>query len=108
LEEKTAASVPVIVHAFKKKDGSTIDKAATVRKSSVCPADIPEPTSYAQAIMQQHPKIDQLMEKLCHQLAKCEMSTSNNSVLTVFSTKPQAAVARQLSLGGDAEWKRVH
>jgi hypothetical protein len=106
--EVTTLSAPVIVHAFKKKDGSTVDKATTVRKTSVGPADIAHPTSYAEAVMQQHPKIDQMMEKLCRQLAKCEMvDTSEYSVLLMFSAKLQAAVARQLSLGGDAEWKRV-
>jgi hypothetical protein len=108
--ELTPASFPVIVHAFKKKDGSTVDKATTVRRTSVRSADISTPTSYAEAVMQQHPKIDHAMEKLCRQLAKCEMSdlgTSEYSVLLMFTAKLQGAVAKQLSLGGDAEWKRV-
>jgi hypothetical protein len=106
--DETAASVPVIVHGFKKKDGSTVDKAATVRKSSVRSAAIQPPMSYAEAIMQQHLKIDQMMDKLCRQLAKCEMSTTDDSIHTLFATKLQAAVAKQVALGGDAKWKRVH
>lgn len=106
--DETPASFPVIVHGFKKKDGSMVDKAATVRKSSVRPAAIQPPLSYAEAIMQQHPKIDQMMDKLCRQLAKCEMSTTDNSIHTVFAIKLHLAVAKQVALGGDAEWKRVH
>jgi hypothetical protein len=106
--DETTSSVPVIVHGFKRKDGSTADKAATVRKSSVRSADIQLPNSYAEAIMQQHLKIDQMMDKLCRQLAKCEMSTTDASIHTLFATKLQAAVAKQVALGGDAEWKRVH
>jgi hypothetical protein len=106
--DETTASVPVIVHGFKRKDGSTVDKAATVRKSSVCLAAIRPPMSYAEAIMQQHLKIDQMMDKLCRQLAKCELSTTDASIHTLFATKLQAAVAKQVALGGDAEWKRVH
>ena len=104
--DETAASVPVIVHGFKKKDGSTVDKAATVRRSSVRSA-IQPPMSYAEAIMQQHLKIDQMMDKLCRQLAKCEMSATDPSIHTLFASKLQAAVAKQVALGGDAEWKRA-
>jgi hypothetical protein len=106
--DATTLSVPVIVHKFKRKDGSTVDKAATVRKSSVRSAAIRPAMSHAEAIMQQHPKIDQMMNKLCRQLAKCEMSTSDTSIQTVFATKLKAAVEKQVALGADAEWKRVH
>jgi hypothetical protein len=57
--------------------------------------------------MQQHLKIDQMMDKLCRQLAKCDMSTADASIHTAFATKLHAAVAKQAALGGDAEWKRV-
>jgi hypothetical protein len=107
-KDETALSNPVIVSSFKKKDGSTVDLATTVRKTSVRLAgeDAP-PRSYAEAVMQQHPKIEQMLEKLCKQLAKCEMSNSDTSIHTVLAEKLQAAIARQLSLGSDAEWKRV-
>jgi hypothetical protein len=62
---------------------------------------------YAEAIMQQHPKIEQLLMKLCKQLAKCELSFDDKSIHTVIAEKLREALALQLSLGSDAEWKRV-
>jgi hypothetical protein len=105
--DETERSYPVIVQGFKKKTGGTVDKAATVRKSSCAPAAIPSPTSYAMAIMQQHPKIDQLMGKLCIQLAKCELKSNSTSIHALFTEKLKEAVAKQIALGRDAEWKRV-
>jgi hypothetical protein len=106
--DATMSSVPVIVHKFKRKDGSTVDKAATVRKSSLCSAAIQPAMSHAEASMQQHAKIEQMMDKLCCQLAKCEMSTSDTSIQAVFVTKLKPAIEKQVALGADAEWKRVH
>jgi hypothetical protein len=102
--EKTVKSTPVIVHSFKKKDGSLVDKAATVRKTSIRSASIPAPTSRAEATMQQNPKIEQMMVKLCQKLAKCAVSPSDDAIYIVFNEKLQAAVAKQIALGRDAEW----
>jgi hypothetical protein len=99
---------PKVEQLLDKKDGSTIDLATTVRKTSVRrPALETPPASYAEAIMQQHPKVEQLLDKLCKQLAKCEMSISDASILTVIAAKLEAAMAAQIALGSDAEWKRV-
>jgi hypothetical protein len=57
--------------------------------------------------MQQHPKIEQMLEKLCRQLAKCDVSRGGSSIQAVFQTKLQEAVAKQMTLGADAEWKGV-
>jgi hypothetical protein len=103
-KEETAKSTPVIVHSFKKKDGSVVDKATTVRKTSIRPAVIQAPTSYAEAILQQHPKIEQMLDKLCTKLAKCEAGNSGNSLHEVFHKKMLAAIAKQNALGADAEW----
>jgi hypothetical protein len=106
-KDDTALSYPVVVSSFKKKDGSTVDLATTVRKTSVCLDKEEAPVSYAEAIMQQHPKIEQLLMKLCKQLAKCELSFDDTSIHTVIAEKLREALALQLSLGSDAEWKRV-
>ena len=53
--------------------------------------------------MQQHPKIEQMMEKLCNKLVKCEGS-SGNSILKVFHETMLVAVAKQIASGEDAEW----
>jgi hypothetical protein len=105
--DETEKSCPVIVQGFRKKTGATVDIATTVRKSSCGPALVASPSSYAEAIMQQHPKIDQLLGKLCTQLAKCDLQSTSTSIHSVFTTKLQDAVAKQIALGRDAEWKRV-
>jgi hypothetical protein len=106
-KEETAKSTPVIVHAFKKKDGGIADKATTVRKTSIHPASIPAPTTYAQAVIQQQPKIEQMMEKLCNKLAQCEVSHSEDAIYQVFHEKFKEAIAKQTALGVDAKWIRV-
>jgi hypothetical protein len=93
--EEVAVSVPVIVSGFKKKDGSTCNKRATVRKMSACPSAILSPQPYSEAIMQQHPNIKQMMVKLCRQLAKCELNAHSNLILEIFSEKLQDVVVRQ-------------
>jgi hypothetical protein len=106
--DKTAASVAVIVHGYKdKKNGSTSNKTTVVRKTSVSSKAQPAPQSRAEAIMQQHPEIEQTMEKLARQLAKCELSTRSASILHIFATKLQDATARQIAMGNRATWKRV-
>jgi hypothetical protein len=105
--KKTAASVDVIVQGYKETDGSTCNRATTVRKTSVRPRAQAAPRSRAEAIMQQHPEIEQTMEKLARQLAKCELSTRSASILHIFATKLQDATARQIAMGNRATWKRV-
>jgi hypothetical protein len=79
--DKTAVSIAVIVHGYKdKKNGSTSNKTATVRKESVKSKVQPAPKSRAEAIMQQHPEIEQAMEKLARQLAKCELRPRSTSI----------------------------
>jgi hypothetical protein len=64
--DETAVSIAVIVNGYKdKKNGSTSNnKTTTVRKDSVSSKAQPAPRSRAEAIMQQHPEIEQTMEKL--------------------------------------------
>ena len=71
-DDETHSSLPVIVNAYKTKDGKLINKATKVRKTSVHLKENSKPTSYAEAVIQQHAKdIDQDFEKLCRKLAKC-------------------------------------
>ena len=68
----------------------------------------PAPQSRAEAIMQQHLEIEQRMEKLTRQLAKCELSPrSLPSIYQIFATKLQDATACQIAMGNRATWKRV-
>ena len=106
--DETAVSIAVIVHEYKdKKNGSTSNKTATVRKESVKSKVQPAPKSRAEAIMQQHPEIEQAMEKLARQLAKCELRPRSTAIQNIFATKLQDATARQIAMGNRATWKRV-
>jgi hypothetical protein len=57
--------------------------------------------------MQQHPDIEQTMEKLARQLARCELDHRSTVIQQMFATKLQEATDRQNSLGHKAIWKRV-
>jgi hypothetical protein len=71
--DETAISIAVIVNGYKdKKNGSTSNKTTTVRKESVSSKAQPAPRSRTEASMQQHPEIDQTMEKLACS-PTCEM-----------------------------------
>jgi hypothetical protein len=61
-----------------------------VRKESARSKDQPELKSRANAIMQQHPEIKKMIEKLACQLAKCELSSSSTEIKQSFATKDQA------------------
>jgi hypothetical protein len=106
--DETAVSIAVIVNGYKdKKTGVTTNKATTVRTESVRVKAQPAPNSRAEAIMQQHPEIEQTMEKLARQLAKCDLSPLSTSILQIFATKLQEESARQIAMGNRATWKRV-
>jgi hypothetical protein len=107
--DESDVSIAVIVSGYKdkKKGGSRFDKKKTVRKESVRSKLEPAPRSRAEAILQQHPEIEQTMEKLARQLAKCELSPSSASILQIFAMKLQDATARQIAMGNRAIWKKV-
>jgi hypothetical protein len=98
--DETAASVPVIVQGFRKKDGSTCNKTAMVRRERVRPRA-------SEAIMQQYPNIEQMMEKLARQLARCEINPRSTAIQQIFAAKLQEATAPQILLDHKAIWKRV-
>ena len=106
----TANSIGVIVHNVKKPDGRICDISAMVRKKSIRRlSEQPEkPASYAHAIMEQHPKIEETLKKLCRQLAKCDLDPSSAEIHLILSERLQDAVAEQTMKGQDAEWKRVN
>ncbi len=97
----------MIVQGFRKKDGSTCDKPATVRRESVRPRALPEPKSRSEACIQQHPDIEQTLEKLARQLARCEINPLSAAIQKIFVAKLQEATARQILLGHKAIWKRA-
>jgi hypothetical protein len=57
--------------------------------------------------MQQHPEIEQAMEKPARQLAKCELSPRSTSIQQIVVTKLRDATVNQIAMGNRATWKRV-
>ena len=105
--EATAKSYPVIVNAIKKKDGNIGDVATMVRKTSVGDPDEAAAESYVGAVLQQHPKITRLMDKLCAKLAMCEIDAQNDLLYKIFKEKYVEAVERQTAKGSDATWYQI-
>jgi hypothetical protein len=64
-EIETLHSVPVIVQDYKKPEGTTHDKETKVRKTSVRSRQLASPRCFEEAVFQQHPDIEDQMEKLC-------------------------------------------
>jgi hypothetical protein len=102
--DKTASSVPVIVHGWKRADGSTVNRVTNVRKTSIRIGSPPEPNTRAEAIMLQMPRIEAAMDSLCRQLAKCELKHNSKSIHTIFARKLQEATANQVAQGSRAAW----
>jgi hypothetical protein len=105
--EATAKSYPVIINAIKKKDGTIGDVTSMVRKTSVGLLDEPDAESYVGAVLQQHPKIARLMDKLCARLAMCEIDPQNDLLYKIFKEKYVEAVKRQTAKGSDAIWCQI-
>jgi hypothetical protein len=105
--EATAKSYPVIISAIKKKDGNIGDVTTMVRKTSVGLLDEPEAESYVGAVLQQHPKITRLMDKLCAQLAMCDIDPQTALLYKIFKEKYLEAVERQTAKGSDAIWYQI-
>ena len=99
--EPTAESVPVIVHKVKTRSGKIVDKATTVRKASIKYAKV-EVTSFADAILNQQPKIDHLMEKLCEKLVMCNIDPHDQDIVNLFSMRLVSAVMKQEEKGDNA------
>jgi hypothetical protein len=66
-----------------------------------------EPTSYMEALMQQHLNIETTMNDLCKKLARFDIRTRKAELLQEFATRLDTAVDRQEAMGRHANWKRV-
>jgi hypothetical protein len=105
--DETPKSVPVIVHGWKKADGSTVDRVTNVRKTSIRKGSPPQPNTRADAIMLQMPNIEATMDSLCRQLAKCELDHDSKPIQTIFARKLKEAMANQIAQGNTATWYRI-
>jgi hypothetical protein len=80
-----------------------------VEIDNVGPAEMPEPTSYAEALLQQHIDIEVAMTKLANQLATCSIQDGASQVelCRVFSRKLYDAVVKQDKKGRKARYRCV-
>ena len=89
-KEDTKCFYYVIIHQAVKKNGKLYDKATKVRKENVrALEDELSPSSYLEAVLQQHPKIEKLMAKLCKELAMCGMDNADPNIGLFFMSKYQ-------------------
>jgi hypothetical protein len=67
-----------------------------------------EPTSYIEALMQQHSDVEISMNDLCKKLARFDIcGTRKAAILQKFATRLDTAINRQEAMGRHANWKRV-
>ena len=91
----------VIINQVTNKKGVVVDKATKIGRRNVAPFIVPKPASYPEAIMQQHPKIEQLMAKLCRDLAMCEIDPEEVEIQSYFlptSKKPLPNKVRRAAM----------
>ena len=66
------------------------------------------PKSFAEAVVQQHPDIEEMMDKLCREIAKCGLSPTDPALETILSKKLTEAALLQNSAGHKARCRVVH
>ena len=62
---------------------------------------------YVDAVLQQHPDIDQAFNKVCKLLAKCQLNGTEKPLQIKFIEKMEAAVEQQRAGGQKAAWFHV-
>ena len=106
--DTTKCYYPVIVTNYKKSDGTVYDKVTKVAKDSVrASSEFSVPKSRAEAILNQHPKIEKQMNDLCRMLAQCELNPSLKSIQKLFAKKLRAAAEKQQAKGSSALYRKV-
>ena len=97
--DTTECYYPVIVKDWKKSNGTTYDKVTSVYKESVKEKETKKPTSRAEAILRQHPKIEMKMDDVCRMLAQCDLNPNSKTILKIFQDKLMNATKRQQKKG---------
>lgn len=67
------------------------------------------PTTYVEAMLQQHPDIDDMLFKLCREMAMCSVDEHTaDQVYDVLNERIKQAKGEQDRLGHDARWRHVN
>jgi hypothetical protein len=107
--ESTPLMYPVIVAPCKKTKNK--EKATKVYQENVGrQQDYQEPTNFVEAMLSQHEDIDRLLEKLCKEIAKCDIRMEKHSkhLNDSFFKRLLKAQGRQRSRGHKARWRYVN
>lgn len=103
---ETKKQIYVIVEEADKEVLTRVNKASI----QVVPTTEEEPDSFEEAILQQVPKINELMTNLAVELAKVKgvsYRRSHGKLCELFGEKLLAAELMQSTLGRDATWRFV-
>jgi hypothetical protein len=69
---------------------------------------LPPPTTWTEALLDQHTDVDAALEDLCRKLAKFDLYPERREQLNAkIAERLAGAISRQLNLGSGATWKRV-
>jgi hypothetical protein len=104
--ETTDCYTPVIVrHRSKEK----VTKCK--HENYVLVTEVKDPVNYEEAMMQQHPDMEDLLNQLVRKMAECEMVQADGesaaNLCKIFRVHLAKAVQRQNSKGNKARWCRV-
>ena len=66
------------------------------------------PTSYEEAMLEQHVDISAALTKLVSMLAECDIGDDNSKILKLFEDALHNAKTVQNGKGAEARWRRVH
>ena len=83
------------------------EKPARMKKNSVSMAETVErePDSYEEACLQQHPDIENMMDKLAEKLSMCNVGP--NEIGSIFLKKMKEATLKQAQMGSKALWHQI-
>jgi hypothetical protein len=102
---KTRCYTHVIIN---KPDGSAFKEYHTkVRHESLRTGNVPTPTTFEEAILQQHPDIEQMIDKLAKELARCHLAHTSQPMLAIINLKLSKHINAQSSKGNTASWRDV-
>jgi hypothetical protein len=83
-------------------------KNAKVMKINIAPLHRPSPSSYAEAVIQQNPDIEDTLEKLCRNLAMCDIKKDGKGIMEVISNSLEQATEEQRKLGYKKRYRQVN
>ena len=101
-ERNSGDTIGVIVNLHRRGE-----KVTYVYPESIQEEATTQPTSYAEAILEQCPDVDAGLTKICRDLAKCNIKRDSNGIFAVIQRKLNEAVVLQESKGSKALYRHI-